>query len=96
MPTAREWFFIFDFGNIDLESGALLANRFVRIKATSSHDARSRMIARFGSRWFQYDTRTQAGIQEFRLREFLLLEGKCIRQLSALRVWMQAIEPRHT
>ena len=75
MPASREWFFTFDFGHIDLETGTLLANYFVRVKATSSQDARSKMIARFGSKWaFQYDAETRAGVQEFRLREFALLE----------------------
>jgi hypothetical protein len=75
MPASPEWFFTFDFGHIDLESGALLANCFVRVGAANSYDARSKMIGRFGSKWAsQYDTETQAGILEFRLREFLLLE----------------------
>lgn len=64
----RDWIFTFGFGHTD-EHGRSRANNYAVINGTFS-GARKQMIERYGLKWsFQYDTKDDAGVDEWKLTE---------------------------
>ncbi len=69
--TKNDWIFTFGHGHVDAKGKSLLGY-YVVINGTF-HDAREQMVEHFGVKWsFQYKTKHQAGVQEWKLVELKL------------------------
>lgn len=65
------WIFTFGVGQVNAHTGERMGNRFVRIYADSSENARKEMFHRFGRIWsMQYESEEQAGIKKWGLIEY--------------------------
>ena len=65
----KQYIFTFGFGH-HCRCGARLANMYVRVEAENYEQARKTMVAEWRTKWaFQYESKEEAGVEKFNLRE---------------------------